>query len=61
MVSETLMIDEEIRAYIMSKVPIKDFMHYVRSKGMITMYEDGMEKVYKGLTTKEEVLRVLHD
>ena len=60
-VSETLMIDEEIRAYIMSKVPIKDFMHYVRSKGMVTMHEDGMEKVYKGLTTKEEVLRVLHD
>jgi type II secretory ATPase GspE/PulE/Tfp pilus assembly ATPase PilB-like protein len=34
---------------------------YVKSKGMITMYEDGMEKVEKGITSREEVLRVVHD
>jgi type II secretory ATPase GspE/PulE/Tfp pilus assembly ATPase PilB-like protein len=34
---------------------------YAKASGMITMYEDGMEKVEKNITTKAEILRVLHD
>ena len=60
-ISETILIDEEMRAYINSQTPLKDISSYARNKGMVTMYEDGMEKVEKGLTTREEVLRVLHD
>ena len=60
-VAETLVIDEELRAYIMSQFSLKDIGNYARKKGMVTMYEDGMEKVEKGVTSREEILRVLHD
>ncbi len=59
--SETLVIDEEMRKYIMSRISIGEISRYARVSGMISMYEDGMEKVEKGITTKEEVLRVLHE
>lgn len=61
LLAETVIIDDELRRYIMSQISISEITRYVRSKGMITMYEDGMEKVEKGITTKEEVLRVIHD
>jgi type IV pilus assembly protein PilB len=60
-ISETIVVDEEMRAYINSQTSLKDIASYARNKGMITMYEDGMEKVEKGITTRQEVLRVLHD
>lgn len=60
-ISETLIFDEELRKYIMSRVSLSEISRYVKSKGMKTMYEDGMEKVEQGITTKEEVLRILHD
>ncbi|HEY4503662.1 MAG TPA: GspE/PulE family protein [Candidatus Paceibacterota bacterium] len=60
-IGETLVIDEEMRKYIMSRLSLGEIARYARAKGMMTMYEDGMEKVEKGITTKEEVLRVLHE
>ena len=61
LVAETLVVDEEMRKYIMSRISLSEIIRYARTSGMITMYEDGMEKVEKGITTKEEVLRVLHE
>jgi type IV pilus assembly protein PilB len=58
-ISETIVVDEELRKYIMSHISLSEINRYVKSKGMITMYEDGMEKVEKGITTKEEILRVI--
>ncbi len=60
-VSETLVIDDEMRQYIMSKKSISDIGIYARSKGMTTMYEDGMEKVEMGITSKDEINRIIHD
>ncbi len=60
-VAETLIVDEELRKYIMSRISLAEIGRYVKSKGMKTMYEDGMEKVEKKITTKEEVYRILHD
>jgi general secretion pathway protein E len=60
-VAETLIVDDEMRKYIMSRISLSEISRYARVSGMITMYEDGMEKVEKGITTKEEVLRVLHE
>ncbi|MEK7184896.1 MAG: GspE/PulE family protein [Patescibacteria group bacterium] len=60
-VSETLVIDDEIRKYIMSRNTISEISRYSRSKGMVTMYEDGMEKVEKGITSIDEINRILHD
>lgn len=60
-VSETLVVDEELRKYIMSRSPLGEIRRYLKNKGMRTMYEDGMEKVEKGITTEEEIARILHD
>jgi type IV pilus assembly protein PilB len=60
-VGETLLIDEEMRSYIMSRVSFKEITRYARAAGLITMYEDGMDKIEQKITTKEEVLRVLHE
>lgn len=60
-VGEVLAIDEELRKYIMSRISLSEIARYARASGMKTMYEDGMNKVEKGITTKEEVLRVLHE
>ena len=59
--SEVLTVDEELRKYIMSRISLGEISRYARSKGMVTMYEDGMDKVERGITTREEVLRVLHE
>lgn len=60
-IAETLIVDDELRKYIMSRIPLTEIGRYVKSKGMKTMFEDGMEKVEQGITTKEEILRILHD
>ncbi len=60
-VSETLIVDEELRKYIMSRVSLSEISRYARACGMLTMYEDGLEKIQKGITTEEEILRVLHE
>lgn len=60
-VAETLVLDEELRKYIMSRSPYAEISRYARSKGMRTMYEDGMEKVEKGITTQDEIVRILHE
>ncbi len=59
-IGETLVIDEELRKYITSRIALAEIARYARTSGMITMYEDGMEKVEKGITTTEEVSRVIH-
>ena len=61
MVAETLVVDEELRKYIMSRTSLTEIGRYLRSKGMRTMYEDGMEKVERGITTREEIARILHN
>jgi type II secretory ATPase GspE/PulE/Tfp pilus assembly ATPase PilB-like protein len=60
-VSETLVIDDELRKYIMSRTPMNEISRYAKSKGMRTMYEDGMEKVEQCITTQDEILRILHE
>lgn len=60
-VSETLVMDEELRKYVMSRTPHAEIGRYARNKGMRTMYEDGMEKVEKGITTQDEIARILHE
>ncbi|MBU0686852.1 MAG: GspE/PulE family protein [Candidatus Margulisbacteria bacterium] len=55
---ELLIIDEEIRKMITSKVSSDEIRKYAISRGMKTLLEDGMEKVKAGITTIDEVLRV---
>jgi type IV pilus assembly protein PilB len=57
---EVLEIDEKIKEMIMTKANTDDIEAQAIKNGMTTMVEDGMEKVLNGITTIEELLRVIH-
>ncbi len=57
-VFETLKMSEAIKKLIIEKADADDIAKQAVSEGMTTMLDDGLEKVKKGLTTIEEVLRV---
>lgn len=56
---EFLFVTEEIRGLIIQKASNKDIANLARKEGMRTMVEDGLVKVVKGITSIEEVLRVI--
>jgi len=59
---EVLNIDDEIRKLIVSSNFTLDALNgLVKRKGMITMFEDGLRKAMVGVTTIEEVLRVIKE
>ncbi len=60
-VAETLVVDDEVRKYIMARTPLEDLSRYIKNKGMKTMYEDGLSKIEMGLTTHDEISRILHE
>lgn len=56
---EALVPGAEIENLIREKAALRTFEETAHKLGMRTMYEDGLDKVSKGLTTKEEVERVV--
>jgi len=56
---ELLLLDEQIRAAVRSGMRDEDIKNMARSGGMRLMQEDALEKVKQGITTIEEVLRVV--
>ncbi len=57
-VFEVLEMTENIRKLILDKSDADVITHAAASEGMTTMLYDGLDKVARGLTTIEEVLRV---
>ncbi len=55
---ELLIIDDVIRELIMKKEGSSVIFAEARKRGMKTLWQDGMEKVAKGLTTEAEIRRV---
>jgi len=55
---EALAIDDKIREMIIESASVDDIRNYAVSKGMKTLYDDGMEKQKNGITSMEEVVRV---
>ena len=55
---ELLVIDDKIRELILKKSTAQIIRNQARQKGMTTLREDGWDKVVKGITTVEEILRV---
>jgi type IV pilus assembly protein PilB len=53
---ELLTIDEKIRELIVAKASTDVIKRRAQEEGMITLIEDGLEKVKQGITTAEEVL-----
>jgi general secretion pathway protein E len=57
-VAELMTMSEEKRGLILAGASDSDLEAAARRGGMRTMYQDGLDKVGRGLTTIEEVLRV---
>ena len=60
-IMEFLVMSDAIRRQIMSHAGSSDIEKQAREEGMRTMYEDGLVKALKGVTTVEEVLRVTQE
>jgi type IV pilus assembly protein PilB len=58
-VYEILDITPEVRELISCKASENEIRSAARRGGMRTLYEESMEKVYRGITTLDEVLRVI--
>jgi len=55
---ELLMITDELREMILNRKSATDIQAFARAGGLKLMREDGWAKVFKGITTVEEVVRV---
>jgi type IV pilus assembly protein PilB len=55
---ELLAVDDQVRDIIARNPNVSEFRRLCIERGMVTLREDGMRKVAKGLTTVQEVLRV---
>ena len=53
-----LIIDSKVRQMIFDDTPTNVVREYAISKGMATLYKDGLDKVMAGVTTFDEVFRV---
>ncbi|MDP1719097.1 MAG: GspE/PulE family protein, partial [bacterium] len=59
---EAFNVDEKLREVIVAPdFTFDSLKKELRKKGFITMFEDGLRKVAKGMTTIEEVLRVIRE
>jgi type IV pilus assembly protein PilB len=60
-IREVLPVTDEIRQLIMDRANAKQIKEAAVKHGMTTMIEDGLHKATEGLTTLEEVLRIIHE
>lgn len=58
---EVLPVDETIKELMVKRASTKEIMNQAVKSGMRTMVEDGFVKAAKGITSIEEVLRVIVD
>jgi len=58
---ELLVVNEEIRELTIKKASADEIEKAATESGMESMYSDGMSKVEKGLTSKEEIMRVIQE
>jgi type IV pilus assembly protein PilB len=58
-VYELMALDDEIRELIVTRASIADIRSAARKNGMKEMREDGLAKVLEGVTTPDEVMRVV--
>ncbi len=60
-VREVLEISDEIRQLVMNRANAKQIKEAAVKNGMTTMMEDALQKASQGLTTIEEILRIIHE
>jgi type IV pilus assembly protein PilB len=60
-IHEVLLVDDEVREAIMRRASAAEVKKIAVKNGMRPMLEDAFEKAIKGLTTIEEILRVIRE
>lgn len=60
-VHEILIMDDDIRRLVLNHADGGKIQQQARQAGMITLFEDGIDKALKGVTTLEEIMRVAED
>ncbi len=60
-INEVLVADDHIRDAILRKASAAEIRTLAMKQGMTTMQEDGFRKAEAGVTSKEEVMRVIHE
>lgn len=58
---ELLVVDDEIRQLVLKNVDANTIKRTAMSKGMYTLRDDGADKIIRGITTIEEVMRVTQE
>lgn len=58
-VYEILSVSPQIQKAIVERVSLEEIVKIAKSQGMRTLFDKGVEKVTQGVTTPDEVLRVL--
>lgn len=58
-IGELIIPDNLIKNAILNKVPISKILNIFKEKKIKTLFEDGIEKVKKGITTLEEIKKVI--
>ena len=56
---EVMPLSDDLRRLILQKFPADELREAARAEGMRTLREDGLEKIRRGTTSVEEVLRVV--
>ncbi len=58
-IAEVCLVDENMQKLIADKKPLSEITTYAKAHGFHFMYNDGLEKVDWGITSREEITRVL--
>ena len=58
---EVFTISENIRELVIGEAQVSTLRKKAIANGMVTMFEDGLDKVEKGITTIEEIMRVVNE
>ncbi len=58
-IAEVCLVDDKMQKLIADKRPLSDITAYAKSRGFLFMNNDGLEKIDWGITSKEELKRVL--
>ena len=60
-IHELFVLDAAAQKAVLDGADAHSLREHARSKGMVTLYEDGLRKVIQGLSSMDEVLRVTQD
>ena len=58
-ITELLVVDEVFRDAVLQKLPTRQLQQVATQQGMLTMWQNGLNRALTGQTTLEEVLRVV--